>query len=770
MGKKKNKVTHGGSGGASGSANAAGGGSGPSNRPGAAEQPPLTSSERLVELLTAAVAALERAALVARRDDARDAELRAANAALRPTVAAFERACQVSDSAAAWANAGRVPLPWPSPAVEAALDALGRLIRDGCGPGDAHEAGKAALPVARALAYQSPRRAAVLVQSGALMRALASVMGFRFDVDYMLEAMRASLPILTHASTEPMVAAAAWRGGYDSGASLRALAVACAGAFVGLEAMAALFRCLGGSPGGVASPISADLEAEAGVAFAAALAACGDDERPRLQAAMLQQDGFAGMLDVRIVRAAAAVRQARPGAARLADMPGQGALFAVAALCSARALGVGFDAAFRAVVNPRLLQPPAPAPAVERLLKGRGDELPGSIVGLLAAGARWYGAVALRLAPGGGGGGGGGGSLESLLNGFVLLAIGWWTPAVSALELLAAPASAPGLGERLAPALLGLAEAAQAVAGAPPGPDLAFVTAEQRGNLAALAQAALRLLAYVFCASGRAARAAVAGAPGALAALVRLSVVEPPLLATAGDAGGGGGLAHGAAAERFFSHHCGARLMATEALLRLATRGAQPRIAALLAASPELLSAVGAAVGATPAERLCARGGTEEAVIVANRRALTVGLLSLVVLNAVAVADGAVPWLHRLAGCRAFLAGCDDALRQGRAIAASGVEDEEDEGKEAMWAVRAAGAAKSTLLHLAAMAGGEAREALRAAAAAGPFEEVARALGAFEENAHGRGDETAAAAAAAALEEMLVVAEAGDAAPAEPAP
>ena len=94
---------------------------------------------------------------------------------------------------------------------------------------------------------------------------------------------------------------------------------------------------------------------------------------------------------------------------------------------------------------------------------------------------------------------------------------------------------------------------------------------------------------------------------------------------------------------------------------------------------------------------------------------------------------------------RPFLAGCDDALLQARSQSGAGGRRSggsggggggNDDGEtEGAWVMKAGQAVRDLLLQLARAGGSRALEELRAAAAAGSFNEVARALSAAEAEA-----------------------------------
>ena len=630
--------------------------------------PPLTSA-RLVELLAAAVAGLERQAQRADSgssagsgstvDAAEGPEMMAVTALTNLT-----SACQYPHKEAAIAGAGRVPLPWPSADVAAALDGLARLIASGLarGGGPLLPVAACALAAVHALVFHAPQRAAVLARHGGTVQALVGALSAGTDAVVVQSALFGACSILSCACTHPAAAAAGWRdGGSERGASLRALAAAAAGAFAALVHGAA-------SGEGVTPRV----EEVACSALTAALSSCPAAHRPALRAAVAQP-GVAAALCARVARAAAAVRA--PGAVLDANsLPSAGALTVVAELCAHDPVEIRstYDdgAPHEVEFVPYLDQPrwqPGGHPLMERLLAAPGAPLLGRVVDVVAAGAPWYSAVTAALgadgpaaAGGGGANGGAGGSANGgaggtdVVAGFQFFSDRLWTWAVGVLELVpvhALTAAAAGGSPivRVSPALLGLVEAAQAVAGALPRPGLELereAASNARFNSANLAAAAARVFCHAVMDLGGAAGALAAGAPGAVAALVRLSALEPPLLAAAG----GARAPEAAAIRLFFGRYCHARFRAAHALEYLAYHGAQRRVAALLAASPALAAALGAAAGATAAERRFARGDAEAALLVAKRRARIASLLAQLARGAAGGAGGSGGGRRRRAG------------------------------------------------------------------------------------------------------------------------
>ena len=284
----------------------------------------------------------------------------------------------------------------------------------------------------------------------------------------------------------------------------------------------------------------------------------------------------------------------------------------------------------------------------------------------MAACEPWCRAVVAALGPGaadagagaGAGGSGGGDSgdgdgLPALVRGFIELAsLALWVFSILGVvppPLLAATVNHEGdMVRALLPALLDLAEAAQAVAGAAPRASLAFLEdGAARVSMVVVAAAAVRLLGSVTGDNLGAAAVLVDGSrPGALAALARLSLLEPPLLA-----GGGSGAAR-QAARGVFPHHCKLRVSALHTLNSLVdAAAADAPVAAVLAAAPALAAALGAAVGATPAERRLGRG--EVGTFIVMRRYLATRVLTCVAGGALEAADagrgGDISWLRALA-------------------------------------------------------------------------------------------------------------------------
>ena len=595
---------------------------------------------RLLERLAAVVAAVEREASSGSGGNAADA--REARALAAKAVESLELACQTGyGSAAAGAGAGRVQLPSPSAEVDAALDSLAQIITAAAaatsGVGGARARADPALRSVHALAYCSPGRVARLARHGGLMKAVCAAMDVRGDVPFLAGAMNAGVSVLTHASMAP-AARAAWRA-TESGANLRALAAACAGA-------------AGAMPVRGGAEVEVLFDRVVCTTLAVAIDACPDAQRPELCAAMLSKRGFGDALSACVARCARAIPA--PGAPGAAEECAGGALTLAAALCSPDALGFQFreETAFLAVL-PRLetTGPASPArlAAANRLLAA-APALLERVVDVVAAGAPWYKAAAAALAPGGASGGGPDGTMLVFCYGRMQMHL--WSWAVEVLRLMPEGALAAAGGadraliKRLGPPLLGLAEAALAVAGAlPGGPNLGFVTPEVREMSAVLASAAIWVFGGVAEDLGDAAPALVEGAPGALAALVRLSASDLPLLAVSDQQAS-------ATAERVCHGHAGTRFGATMALDSVL--GSEPRlvrqVAALLAASPALAAAVGAAVGPSPGERRFLEGSSEFAVpFLVQRRARIAGVLARVAACAAAAdAGGDASWLRRL--------------------------------------------------------------------------------------------------------------------------
>ena len=589
------------------------------------------TSERLLSLLADAAAALEREALAV------SAECRGGRAAA--LVGDLQRECQVKEfSGAAASGAGRVPLPSPSAEVDAALAALARVIAGGCALRSADERATAcaALKAVQAVAFSAPQRAALIVRHGALMGALAGALAGARDEPRLLEAARdAAVRILLATSASD---AAAWSA-EESGANLRALAAALAGGLGALEALCG------------PESLERDYEALCFSALILAITACPD--RRGLVGAMISQERFADALCAWVARAAASV-PAPPGPSRGPCV--RGALTLLAALASAQAFDYHLLFPMDGVVflPRREMQRPVPAPApredrppMERLLAA-APALLERVADVVAAGAPWYAAVGGALAPDGRRAV----ADDAATANFQDLALGVWSWALCALDLaplsaLTADAAANargggrGLVARLGPALLGLADAAQAVVAAT-APSNNHLEAET----AALAAAAARLFNELTQVLGSAAHAAMGGAPlSALAALARLSFAEPP---RSSSARASERPADRRAAEGYFR----ARLWATLALVGLCYRNIRTTInlLALLITEPPVVAAAGAALGASRRERRLARGDAAFAVLLAQRRALTARLWRHLAVHA--AADGAprrcASWLRRL--------------------------------------------------------------------------------------------------------------------------
>ena len=594
---------------------------------------------RLAKLLTAVVAALESEARAISGGAPAAAIYTVRELALR-AVADLELACHVSETAntaaEAAVGAGRVPLPSPSAEVEAALDGLARLIAALAGPyaACARVTADLALKAVHALAFSSPRRVAALARHAALTGALVAALGVRGDPALLVSTTTAAMAVLS-AGSRGAAAAALWRDG-QSGANMRALAVAYAGAFGARE----LFT----SPEAfVLAPTA--LERVVATTLTPAILACAEADRLGFCAAMLRQPGFTDSLCACIARSAAALPP--PGAAGAAGAPFSGALVLASALGSGAdaALEIECDDALQTVgLYPRLemgLSPPGTPPFAEQLLAA-APALLGRVADVFVASAPWFKAVAAALGPDGPPGGAG---RARLVSGFDGLQDGLWVWAVELLQLtpvraLTAAGAARRALARLAPPLLGLAEAAQAVAGAPPGSGSDGLTPELRDLSGLVAAVCVDLFGEATKALGGAVPVLLGGAPDALAALVRLSALEPPLL-----------LADGSSlrtletvVDSVFNYHGVVRAQATSALSSLAASGASPRLVALLAASPALLQALGAAVDATPTERRFATGG---GFIAAKRRALAAALVARLVESAAAGAGQDASCLRR---------------------------------------------------------------------------------------------------------------------------
>ena len=612
------------------------------------------TSARLVQLLTSTAAALEREARIINDSGGTSSSIPAAHEAATAAIAELQRACQLltenyGDAVAAQAAqcaAGRVPLPWPSAGVEAALETLERLIAAGCAePGNARELAKMALLAVLYLTHASPRRTATLAARASLVPALVRALAVRGDDDFLHPAVAAAVHLVQYASlpaaaTEAAATAAAMRAAGRGTAPLP-LAVALAGGFGALAAADA-------SPQLQELSWSSMLEHCVAGALVAAINTSRDSDRAGFRAALVAQPGFLDALCACIARSVAELPS--PGARNVERFPaGSGALALVAALCDGGAVNALIEESRPQIasLSPRQLQQrprPGTHPVTDKLLAA-SPALLGRVVDVVTAGAPWYGSITAALGSGGARGAGGAG-LAPLTSGFVMLAVTLWDWAVSVLEVMPMRALTAGGGAgggrdsqaaRLAPALLDLAEALQAAAGAHPGPGLESVDDGVRFAHSQLAAAALRVFdAAARALGGAAAAALVDRAPGALAALVRLSVSEPPLFA-------GAGLDALEDAQLIFHCHAMMRLGATEALAFVAARAA--RLAPLLASSPALAAAVGAAVGATSSERRILRGPPHGAPLLAKRRALTAGILARLAAAAAGAARRDASWL-----------------------------------------------------------------------------------------------------------------------------
>ena len=550
-------------------------------------------------------------------------------------VARLQRVCQVTDGdAAAAAGAGRVPLPFPSAEVGAALDSLAYLIAGGARAPKLREASADALSAVDAVAYCAPQRAKVLAGHTELMRALAAALCAHGggNLNFLHKAMCAALAIV-HVLSLPSAASEVWRDS-ESGASLRALTVACAAA------------C--GAPGifGDAPGATEFYEPPAFRHIALAVKACPETDRASLCASVAAQKGFVGALCACFARVAASVPDTPGAAARAPDPVGDNAGILLAVLCGGDSVeltvpgddpgSIMFHSHFRPT-------PPTPADclAIERMLAA-APALLERVVDVVAAGERWYDAVAAAL------GAGATSACLPLLRGFDSLR-NLWTWSIIVLEAAAVPALSTATGRhliihRLVPALLALAEALQAVGCASPCFALPTVTCK---GAVMQASSAVALVARVAHALDAAAPSLLDSAPHMLATLVRLSVLEPPLLA--GDAQA----PLEADVHALYPHHWNVRSKATYALAQVAVFGGAAPVAELLAASPELAAAAGAAAGFAQGECRALRDdvyGDFWATVAPERRMLAVILLACVAACAADGGAGDTAWLRRLAG------------------------------------------------------------------------------------------------------------------------
>ena len=612
----------------------------------AAAMAPLNPA-RLAKLLIAAVAALEREARGVGSGESggrvAGVVVSAATLASLRALVELQLACQVTDGHTAPAAVRRVPLPSPSAEVDAALDGLARLIAAAASSSGAsntaRRVGERALQAVSFTASAAPLRAAALARHGSLMRALAAALSVRRDALFLPKALGAALILLDAAHmSEADAAPAGWLAG-QGGANLRAVAVALAGAFgdareafVGVE----LFDL-----------DAAGLQDSVCRSLASAILACPEGGRLGFCASLLAQEGFTATLCACIARDAAAVLP--PDAACAADA---GRRVQVSrALALATALGgaipnAQFDDALEvAFTAPLDAGPPPPSarPFAEQLLAA-APALLERVADVVAAGAPWYAAVRVMLRPAAPPGGA---ERAELVAGYVRNQIDLWEWAVALLRLmptsaLTSAAAGRGLAARLGPPLLGLAEAAQAIAGLIPGTGAELLTDELRSISAVLAASTMHILDQAAAALGGAACVLVDGAGLlAVASLVRLSALEMRLLAD-------GVLQASEIAGRVFPPHQLVRLRAARVLTCVAGGSAWSSLAGWLAEAPSRLSSLCVAVGASPGECRFAPAGSAAEILVAERRALAAGLLERLATSAADGAGSDASWVVRL--------------------------------------------------------------------------------------------------------------------------
>ena len=486
--------------------------------------PPPTPATlaRLLKAATREIESLRDAEAAAADAAAADlGRVAAAAARANEAVDALARACgadadSVEEGTAA-AAAQAVPLPL-SPAVERALEALARVISMGAdasrtaGAGAAPQSLMCALRVAGDLARGSPARVAALVRSRPLMEALVAALACRATAAVFAVAWLAAHCVLREATWPEL--RGAWTSPRSAG-SLQALTVGLAGAW----------------SGGAALLSPADRDGSAAVLAVALAKACPPD--CGLQRRLLAIDGFGDALCAELARCAGGAPAAPD------DMPdgapaGRGSLVLAAALAGVGLLTPeGADHSSHAVGVASTAFMTQQEDSVPELLLAHAPALPARLVDIVAAGRSWFSAVVEAS--------GAAAAREGAAPGFVRsaahlarLTLSLFQFAVATLSVMApALAARADLMPRLAPALLGLARAEVAVAGA---------RLEHRGGAALtdgkvgllLAMGTVSLLRRLAEGSG-APLLLAERAPGAVADLLRLAALPPLRIAGAED-------------------------------------------------------------------------------------------------------------------------------------------------------------------------------------------------------------------------------------------
>ena len=524
---------------------------------------------RVQELLNAAARALQqlREAEAAAAGCGSPAHARRVAAEAKDAQNAVDELLRACRSKAAGTN--DVPLP-PTPTVARSLEALARVIAGALDapprpppPAESLLTTDAPAPTAlvlslhaaNALAANSVPRVAALARSSPLVAAVVATLAHDDDAAF-AAAADVALLILQEAIWPEM--RAAWTSP-DSADNLLAITLGVAGAM----GRAAALPPPGAERGGAARREDSD---------ALALAYALTDACPPqlgLHRRLLSLDGFGDALCDAVARCAARIPPSpRAGLAGGGGggggggMPPNGALVLAAALAGAE-LGTTLCAATRGrSVHVHIRSFRYWSPRVPGLLLARAPALPERLADVVAAGRPWFRAAAQevkrRRRRGGGGGGdngwgqgrggrdrdsdsdsdssggeGGGdgasGARPPIPEGLMRLNQELFPFALAALNAMA-PAlggGRPALVARLAPALLGMARAWGAAAGAWPAA-LSDVRANDRHLAVLSGVAAAHLLRRLLAAAGAAGAPALAKrAPGAAVGLLRIVALAP---------------------------------------------------------------------------------------------------------------------------------------------------------------------------------------------------------------------------------------------------